>query len=339
MKISRHHGFTLVELLVVIAIIGTLIGLLLPAIQSSREASRGMTCQVNMTQLQKALQLYEESNEKYPGYAELLGFDEATWKGVSWIVMILPYIEQDAVWESWNTMSTAPGRTPMIELLVCPSNPSPFEGSPALSYVVNAGNIFNEPQDMCIQRMEHAGNGVFFDRNRFFGTDQRDLVSNCGTCVRPCDPIIRVSHAHVLDGTTNTLMLSESLRTVSWVGGETENRKWHYGFCWEQPDDVFAGMQEQDDRQFARINGHTERSEYSSIQEMVASDAFPSSHHPGGVNVAFVAGNVGFLSEKINPLVYAQLMTSNRKSSELVKNINNETVPDKELAQPSSDQY
>jgi hypothetical protein len=62
---------------------------------------------------------------------------------------------------------------------------------------------------------------------------------------------------------------------------------------------------------------------------------FPSSNHPGGVNVAFCAGQIDFMAESVSPLIYAQLMTSNSKRSKLVSN----NVPDRKLPQPSDDQY
>ena len=356
MKNSTKSAFTLVELLVVIAIIGTLIGLLLPAVQSSREASRALTCSVNLTQIQVGLQLYEESNDEYPGYVEALGYDEDSSKGVSWPVMILPFIEQSALWDSWNNASNTAGRRARVAVLLCPSNPPDTENSPSLSYVVNAGNIENEPEDMCDQRMEQSGNGVFFDRWRFPhhgnnspNVDQRDGGEGCCLCPttsQSCecaDPRIMMTLAHVQtgDGATSTMMVSESLRTVGWADGKPDrpDRKWHFGFCWAQPDEVLEGMREKDDRRLARINGRTEPSRYNTIDEMGPHDAFLSSHHPGIVNVAFVAGNVKPVSEKISPLVYAQLMTSNRKTSELVKYTKDGTVSDDELAQPSDDQY
>ena len=68
----RHarRGFTLVELLVVIAIIGTLVALLLPAVQSARETARGNTCRNNMKQLQLALTNMDSTLKRLPGYAE-----------------------------------------------------------------------------------------------------------------------------------------------------------------------------------------------------------------------------------------------------------------------------
>ena len=68
----RHErrGFTLVELLVVIAIIGTLVALLLPAVQSARETARRNTCTNNMKQLSLALTNMDSSLKKLPGYSE-----------------------------------------------------------------------------------------------------------------------------------------------------------------------------------------------------------------------------------------------------------------------------
>ena len=71
----RHarRGFTLVELLVVIAIIGTLVALLLPAVQAARETARGNTCRNNMKQLQLALTNMDSTLKRLPGYATALG--------------------------------------------------------------------------------------------------------------------------------------------------------------------------------------------------------------------------------------------------------------------------
>src|SRR5206468_4286961 len=84
-----RHGFTLVELLVVIAIIGVLVALLLPAVQSAREASRRSQCSNNIKQLTLAMLNYEDVYKTLPGGVGRWGCCWGTWQ-----VRILPYIEQ-----------------------------------------------------------------------------------------------------------------------------------------------------------------------------------------------------------------------------------------------------
>ena len=88
-------GFTLVELLVVIAIIGVLVGLLLPAIQASREAARRSQCQNNMKQAALALLNYETAKKAFPPFCELPR--TTTFQPFSAQARLLPYLEQESV--------------------------------------------------------------------------------------------------------------------------------------------------------------------------------------------------------------------------------------------------
>ena len=107
---TNSRGFTLIELLVVIAIIAVLIALLLPAVQSAREAARRIQCTNNLKQIGLAFANYESSNQLYPpgGMTLVSGFAGATWgneasnNGVSWVALILPYLEQNPVYSSIN---------------------------------------------------------------------------------------------------------------------------------------------------------------------------------------------------------------------------------------------
>jgi prepilin-type N-terminal cleavage/methylation domain-containing protein/prepilin-type processing-associated H-X9-DG protein len=91
-----RRAFTLIEVLVVIAIIGTLVALLLPAVQSSREASRRLQCTNNLRQVGLALLNYESSHKHFPaGYVSQ--FDSSgndTGPGWGWASMILPQMEE-----------------------------------------------------------------------------------------------------------------------------------------------------------------------------------------------------------------------------------------------------
>ena len=92
----RHarKAFTLVELLVVIAIIGILVALLLPAVQSAREAARRSQCLNNIRQIGIALMSYESANKRLPnGSTRYDGFSRN-----SWVTLILPYIEETGLY-------------------------------------------------------------------------------------------------------------------------------------------------------------------------------------------------------------------------------------------------
>lgn len=110
-------GFTLIELLVVIAIIGVLVGLLLPAVQSAREAARRMSCQSNLHNLVLAAHNHESAHRKLPAglqvaqagppkdvnNASLFRSTKDTGKpdiGPGWGVLLLPFIEQSGLYES-----------------------------------------------------------------------------------------------------------------------------------------------------------------------------------------------------------------------------------------------
>jgi prepilin-type N-terminal cleavage/methylation domain-containing protein/prepilin-type processing-associated H-X9-DG protein len=85
----RARGFTLVELLVVIAIIGVLVALLLPAVQTAREAARRSQCTNNLRQMAIALHNYHDVNQSFP-----LNYRPVQTGPYSWMQAILPYIEQ-----------------------------------------------------------------------------------------------------------------------------------------------------------------------------------------------------------------------------------------------------
>jgi prepilin-type N-terminal cleavage/methylation domain-containing protein/prepilin-type processing-associated H-X9-DG protein len=129
-------GFTLVELLVVIAIIGVLVALLLPAIQAAREAARRAQCSNNMKNLGLALINYTDVKKRLPAAASAhpgIPFGTRA-KGATWVLEILPFIEQQALYDRFDktisvTMSDRAAPDPNgpllgipIPLLVCPSD-------------------------------------------------------------------------------------------------------------------------------------------------------------------------------------------------------------------------
>ena len=126
-----RRGFTLVELLVVIAIIATLIGLLLPAVQSAREAANRMACANNIRQIALGSANYESGQQRYPtsgegkdpskSYVDVMNVN-------SFFVQVLPYIEEAGIASKWNykqpywSANNLPLATAQIKAFMCPSN-------------------------------------------------------------------------------------------------------------------------------------------------------------------------------------------------------------------------
>ena len=116
---SLRRGFTLVELLVVIAIIGTLVALLLPAVQAARESSRRAKCSNNLKQMGIAIQLFADVHKTLP--SSRLGPQHATW-----FVQILSQMEQTALYNQWNVansyyLQTPAARTTHVTGFSCPT--------------------------------------------------------------------------------------------------------------------------------------------------------------------------------------------------------------------------
>jgi hypothetical protein len=137
-------------------------------------------------------------------------------------------------------------------------------------------------------------------------------------------------------------MLSENVNALHWGytldkdRDETKDRSYHFGFCWEQPNEITKAEANETESRFRRINSRYREGEIKSFAEMTPDDGFPSSHHPDVVNMAFASGSVHAMHEGIDPLVYAQLMTSNHKLSDLR---DADGKPEKELEQPEEGDF
>ena len=124
---KRATGFTLIELLVVIAIIGILIALLLPAVQSAREAARALQCHNNLKQIGLALQNYHEAAGTFPPGGVVEGLCCNTKSQTNWAISLLPYLEQETLHDQYNHKAynedpaNAFIRNKMVSVYVCPS--------------------------------------------------------------------------------------------------------------------------------------------------------------------------------------------------------------------------
>lgn len=207
----KRSGFTLVELLVVIAIIGILVGLLLPAVQSAREAARRMQCSNNLKQLSLAVLNYESANRRLPARQSGGGYLHAGGQRMrlSIFVSILPFMEQNA---RYDQILAAPNSAPWADApiwnlqvpgLLCPSdnfNPSAdarnsFAPNGRCSYAVNCGDNYIASVLTPAERTDPA--------QSFLAATRR--FSNRGVFGRLDFP----SMGSITDGTSNTLMFAE----------------------------------------------------------------------------------------------------------------------------------
>jgi len=106
----RRLGFSLIELLVVIAIISILVGLLMPAVQSAREAAHRISCANNLKQIGLALHLHHDQVNQLPPSRKTLN------ESPSWAWLILPYLEQENLYKRWPPGWPYPGLAPGAEV-------------------------------------------------------------------------------------------------------------------------------------------------------------------------------------------------------------------------------
>jgi prepilin-type N-terminal cleavage/methylation domain-containing protein/prepilin-type processing-associated H-X9-DG protein len=315
-----NRGFTLIELLVVIAIIAVLVGLLMPAVQSAREAARRSQCINNLKQIGIAIASYESARRVLPlggttnGIADQGSDCKSTVhvpRGFGMLSFILPDMEQQPIYNAinfnlsaWNTFgsvnagaanSTALGTK--IATYVCPDDSAwkriPGQnGSSQTSYFASGGtwDTIAFTPNPCWQRP--GGNGAFDDSNSYRTVDIRDGMSNT-----------------VFVGESSQFRndLDASFNLWSYYGllpsSSVPNTSRPQGIAYEVPR-LNAPLQAGD---LATLQGLADYKIWSIPANVLTYREFGQwgfrSKHPGGANFLFGDGSVKFLKEGINQAV------------------------------------
>ena len=301
-------GFTLIELLVVIAIIAILIALLLPAVQQAREAARRSQCRNNFKQLGLALHNYHDSFKLFPASGYAIGITGTDYSShgraprhmnTSGFVMLLPYIDQAPLYNTWNMQSAASwsyvygqysastvagnpdsnaaaSKTP-ISVLKCPTDTGSDYYTGADNYYgisgTNAGGYrtnyeFSSPYQEYYYA--HSWQGLPITQRPVFGADSNSSIKD------------------ILDGTTNTVLMAEQVRDKynGALGG------------WSYRCHVNVGIDFS--RNWYRINqwdyyGDPATYMYGRLGQWMSAGSL----HVGGVHVLLGDGSVRFISENI----------------------------------------
>jgi len=314
----RARGFTLIELLVVIAVIGVLIALLLPAVQSAREAARRAQCANNLKQIGLALHNYHDAVGVFPaGYLFLPGGDAIhgppdpitgdTGPGWAYAMQILPYMEQSTLYDAFNVelpcwwAENVTAAVAQVSTYFCPSatNDGPelvevFDESEnelarlgRSHYVANAGilNLWDVPQP----NHRRLATGPFYRNSR-------------------------IKIADVKDGLSNSIFLGEHSPIISdktWVGVvpggiNCPDPRWAFSegsVCDLAATFLLAHSGPSPNEQPPVI--HIPNAPFGHVDQML-------SEHPGGTHILLGDGGVRFVKETIDANTWVALSTVNR---------------------------
>jgi prepilin-type N-terminal cleavage/methylation domain-containing protein len=224
-------GFTLVELLVVIAIIATLIGLLLPAVQSAREAARRSSCQNNIKQIGTAAHVHTSSRQYFPtagtGTYDLFFSPKSGMARAGWAFQILPYMEDESLHSLAVTIDNPYSASPSLGNIVvmevsiaaykCPSRSGrtsePTSYGDVYHMIDYAGAMTGEgfSIDQCFTDSPSQRAELDAERDRVWG----GIITKAGACLRPrgasqyWQAWSRVAPSKVKDGTSKTILVME----------------------------------------------------------------------------------------------------------------------------------
>jgi prepilin-type N-terminal cleavage/methylation domain-containing protein/prepilin-type processing-associated H-X9-DG protein len=297
----RHRaGFTLVELLAVIAIIGTMLGLLLPAVQSARESAMRSECLNNLKQIGLAAQAHHDGRGCLPpGYVS--AFDDSgndTGPGWGWAAHLLPQIEQTALRNAIDltqpieSATMAAPRTTLVKSFLCPSDGAPSNPI-AVGPRASTGQLTSTT--CTVAPGNYVGN---------FGVGEPGIDGD-GLFYRGS----AIRYRDITDGLASTLLAGErSFRDTdtTWVGAVTGANQATAPSC-------RLGMQVNNASNF--VLGHAGES-YEGPAGPSEINNF-TSRHPAGCNFVFADGHTAFLGLSTDYTTFKALAT--RAKGELLK--------------------
>jgi prepilin-type N-terminal cleavage/methylation domain-containing protein/prepilin-type processing-associated H-X9-DG protein len=328
---TLRQGFTLIELLVVTTILAVLLALGLPALSRARQSAKRLECLNNLRNIALAITQFDEVQRRLPASGlihdpppgEVGGMHE------SWAVAILPFLEQTALYNAWDlnkpidSAINAPLTRKRVPVYLCPidisrSDDETHQGD--LSYVVNGGfgftirtgnDVRDCPYSALNGQMDFDGDGnvcsgLPADDNdrRIFKQTGLFFLENWGGG----GTVRHHTLGDVQDGTTQTLLVAENVRTGynpdSERSGYASSHPYHCAFYVQSP--CLNGNCVDGQVDYRRCNS-VENGINSGVTKPEGSSSVPNSFHDGGVNVAFADGRVTFLSALIDGAVYAAL--------------------------------
>jgi prepilin-type N-terminal cleavage/methylation domain-containing protein len=303
----RRAGFTLIELLVVVAILGTLVALLLPAVQKVREAANRMTCANNLKQIGLGFHHFHDAYDTLPPsricHANL---DNLKGSWAAWTVVIMPFIEQDNLYKQWDLSrmyfeQSASARQSTVELYFCPSRFSPYRVSRYNSY----DSLSSGPDsdfypgalgDYACSSGDRLGYSGIFD-----GPDANGAIIEAEAQMEQRRVVSwrsRTSLNSLTDGTSNTILVGEKHVDPDVYGqGIADFAAYHGGITY--PCNV------------ARVGGPGFPLAQDAFTRAPNGERVFGSYHPGIVQFVMGDGSVRGLPTSIDPQTLRLLIVRN----------------------------